>query len=61
MKPAVWKPWRIDWAACRRSVGEPFWKREKSMSWKSQAAFTDGAINRILTGIKSLEESTALV
>jgi hypothetical protein len=33
MKPAFWKPWRMDWAAWVRSVGVPLRKREKSTSY----------------------------
>lgn len=32
MKPAVWKPWRIDWAVDWRLEGEPWRKVEKSIS-----------------------------
>jgi hypothetical protein len=32
MKPADWKPWRMDWAIAVRCEGVPLRKREKSMS-----------------------------
>jgi hypothetical protein len=37
-KPAVWKPWRMDLAAERRSAGVPLRKSEKSTSYNTLSA-----------------------
>lgn len=40
MKPARWKPWRMDVAVERRSEGEPERKREKSIRGMKRLSFS---------------------
>jgi hypothetical protein len=61
MKPAFWKPLRMACAAWVRSAGAPLRKREKSTSCESDFSFHIIMKGEILTGMKRLSLSTALV